>query len=142
MPDRSYCEGCDVFRAVCGAVRKGLDVGAMVFVLSLNGSALAETVTRTRDICPVQRVTLQIGTKALAAAVAELARKTKCPVLMDDALLQGGSSIAVSGDYTPREALIQLLGNADLDVIETVQGLAVMPLTYQAAHRMDNTSRM
>ncbi|MBS1101474.1 STN domain-containing protein [Gluconobacter sp. Dm-62] len=114
----------------------------MTCVLVLNSSGMAGTVTRTRNICPIQKTNLQIRTTTLAAAVAELARKTKCPVLMDDLLLQGGSSTAVRGFYTPREALIRLLGNAELDVIETVQGLAVMPLTYRAAHRMDDASRM
>ncbi|MQR98329.1 STN domain-containing protein [Gluconobacter aidae] len=85
---------------------------------------------------------LRIETKALAAAVAELARKTKCPVLVDEELLRGGKSIAIAGVYTPREALIRLLGNAELDVVETVQGLAVMPVSYRAAHCMDHAERM
>ncbi|MFT8808130.1 STN domain-containing protein [Gluconobacter sp.] len=117
-------------------------MGAMFCVFLACAPVSAETVTRTRDICPARKTTLQIGTKTLAAAVAELSRKTQCPVLMDSALLQDGNSMALQGSYTPREALIRLLGNAELDVIETVQGLAVMPLTYRAAHRMDHAMRM
>ncbi|WP_215746746.1 STN domain-containing protein [Gluconobacter sp. P1C6_b] len=129
-----------MFRVVATSLRRGLGVG--VCVLLLSGPVVAESVTRTRDICPVQRTMLQIETKTLAEAVTELSRKTKCPILMDEGLLRGGNSIAVAGVYTPREALIRLLGNAELDVIETVQGLAVMPLTYRAAHRMDHAERM
>lgn len=142
MPDRPYPERNIMFRVVAASLRRGLGVGAMVCVLLLSGPAAAASVTRTRDICPVQRAMLQIETKTFAAAVAELSRKTKCPVLMDEGLLRGGNSIAVAGVYTPREALIRLLGNAELDVIETVQGLAVMPLSYRAAPRMDHAERM
>ncbi len=140
MPDCPHPERDDMFRVVATSLRRGLGVGGCVLLLS--GPALAESVTRTRDICPVQRTMLQIETKTLAEAVTELSRKTKCPILMDEGLLRGGNSIAVAGVYTPREALIRLLGNAELDVIETVQGLAVMPLTYRAAHRMDHAERM
>lgn len=142
MPDRPYPERDIMFRAVAASLRRGLGAGAMVCVLFLGGPVVAASVTRTQDICPLQRAMLQIETKTLAAAVAELSRETKCPVLMDEGLLRGGSSIAVAGVYKPREALIRLLGNAELDVIETVQGLAVMPLSYRAAHRMDQAERM
>ncbi len=142
MPERPYPENHRGSRAITALFLKGLGVGTMFCALLLNGPAAAERVTRTRDICPVQRAMLQIETKTLAAAVAELARKTNCPVLMDEGLLHGGNSTAVAGIFTPREALIRLLGNAELDVIETVQGLAVMPLTYRAAHRMDHAERM
>lgn len=142
MCDRPFSGKHEWRHAVFRFFRARLGVTVMLCVLCAGSPVSAETVTRTRDICPIRRTTLQIGQKSLAAAVAELARKTKCPVLMDDALLQGGNSIAVRGSYKPREALIRLLGNTELDVIETVQGLAVMPLTYRAAHRMDNASRM
>lgn len=142
MPERPYAENHRGSRAITALVLKGLGVGAMLCVLLSNGPAVAGSVTRTQDICPVQRAKLLIETKTLTAAVMELARKMKCPVLVDEGLLYGGHSIAVAGVYTLREALILLLGNSELDVIETVQGLTVMPLTYRAAHRMDNAERM
>lgn len=122
--------------------RLGPAVAALLCVLSATGAGLADDVTRTKDLCPVLRTMLRIEPKSLGQAVAELARRTKCPVLVDTALLQGGRSVSVEGNYTAREALIRLLGNRELDVIETVQGLTVMPLTYHAAHRMDDPSRM
>ncbi|MBS1075645.1 hypothetical protein JK176_12200 [Gluconobacter sp. Dm-73] len=140
MRDRPYPERFNWRRLVSGSVRTGLRV--LVCVCVLEGTVWGETVTRTPDICPVRKVVLQIDTKALAAAVAELERKTRCPVLMDDALLQDKSSVTVRGLYTPRDALVRLLGNAELDVIETVQGLAVMPLTYREAHRRDHASHL
>lgn len=142
MPERPYPEKWQGSRTIAALFSKGAGVRMMLCALMLTGPAVAGSVTRTRDICPVQRAKVQIDTKTLAAAVAELARKTKCPVLMDEGLLHSGNSTAVAGIYTPREALIRLLGNAELDVIETVQGLAVMPLTYRAAHRMDHAERM
>lgn len=140
MRDRPYPEYLTWCRLASGSVRMGLRVMVCVYVLSVPG--WGETLTRTPDICPVRKADLQIDTKTLAAAVAELERKTRCPVLMDDALLQDGSSVAVRGQYTPRDALVRLLGNAELDVIETVQGLVVMPLSYREAHRMDHASHL
>ncbi|MBF0875258.1 hypothetical protein HKD21_00130 [Gluconobacter cerevisiae] len=140
MRDRPYPERFKWRRLASGSVRMGLRVLVCVCILGMSVSG--KTVTRTPDICPVRKAVLQIDTKALGVAVAELERKTQCPVLMDDALLQDGSSVPVRGFYTPRDALVRLLGNAELDVIETVQGLTVMPLTYREAHRMDRASRL
>ncbi|GBR67085.1 hypothetical protein [Gluconobacter kanchanaburiensis] len=142
MRDRLHQRGRVLSPVVDRFSRLGPAVAALLCLLSATGAGLADDVTRTKDLCPIRRTMVRIEPKSLDQAVAELARRTQCPVLVDAALLQGARSVFVEGTYTAGEALIQLMGNRELDVIETVQGLTVMPLTYHAAHRMDDPSRM
>ncbi|EHH68857.1 hypothetical protein [Gluconobacter morbifer] len=94
----------------------------------------AETITRVADICPHVISLLRIDSQPLLKAVDSLSRQTRCPVMIDRSLFLKAVSANVNGKYLPRDALEQLMNNPDFEVIETVDGLVVSPLTYRASH--------
>nr|WP_264675573.1 TonB-dependent siderophore receptor [Paracoccus kondratievae] len=57
---------------------------------------------------------IDIAAQPLASAVLELGRKTGLQVVVDDRLIAGRQSIAVSGMMTPHEALSIMLGESGL----------------------------
>ncbi|OLS51304.1 TonB-dependent siderophore receptor [Rhodovulum sulfidophilum] len=57
---------------------------------------------------------IDIAAQPLASAVLELGRKTGLQVVVDDRLMAGRQSVAVSGVTTPREALQIMLGQSGL----------------------------
>ncbi|MCP1271602.1 hypothetical protein [Acetobacter cerevisiae] len=77
--------------------------------------------------CETEKQPLNIPSMPLARAIEILGGQTGCPVLVD-----GRTSAAIKGAYTPQAALLHLFGPVHVDVTATVSGLSVSPLDATA----------
>lgn len=82
--------------------------------------------------CGTEKQPVNIPSMPLDRAIEMLGRQTGCPVLVDPPLMDGRTSAAVKGTYTPQGALLHLFGSVHVDVTATVSGLSVSPLDATA----------
>lgn len=82
--------------------------------------------------CDTEKQPVNIPSMPLARSIEILSRQTGCPVLVDPILMDGRTSAAVKGAYTPQAALLHLFGSVHVDVTATVSGLSVSPLDATA----------
>ncbi|MBF0886668.1 hypothetical protein HKD30_13115 [Gluconobacter sphaericus] len=90
--------------------------------------------------CETEKQPVNIPSMPLARAIEILSRQTGCPVLIDPILMDGRTSAAVKGAYTPQVALLHLFGSVHIDVTATVSGLSVSPLDAAALTSGDTRS--
>ncbi|WP_284265374.1 hypothetical protein [Gluconobacter japonicus] len=90
--------------------------------------------------CETEKQPVNIPSMPLARAIEILSRQTGCPVLIDPILMDGRTSAAVKGAYTPQVALLHLFGSVQIDVTATVSGLSVSPLDATALTSGDTRS--
>ncbi|WP_232309444.1 MULTISPECIES: hypothetical protein [Gluconobacter] len=82
--------------------------------------------------CETEKQPVNIPSMPLARAIEILGRQSGCPILVDPILMDGRTSAAVKGAYTPQAALLHLFGSVHVDVTATVSGLSVSPLDATA----------
>ncbi|WP_246856676.1 hypothetical protein [Acetobacter vaccinii] len=100
----------------------------------LVGMASQASADAPHDVlsCDTEKQPVNIPSMPLARSIEILSRQTGCPVLVDPILMDGRTSAAVKGAYTPQAALLHLFGSVHVDVTATVSGLSVSPLDARA----------
>ncbi len=78
------------------------------------------------------RAQLNITAQPLLGALREFGRQTQHQVLFDESLVVGRQATAVSGRYTPREALERLLAGTGLEIATARTGAFSLKLTPSA----------
>lgn len=98
-------------------------------LMLLVGMASPASAHAPHDVlsCETEKQPLNIPSMPLARAIEILGGQTGCPVLVD-----GRTSAAIKGAYTPQAALLHLFGPVHVDVTATVSGLSVSPLDATA----------
>ncbi|NHN80997.1 hypothetical protein GOB88_05945 [Acetobacter lovaniensis] len=109
-------------------------VAVGLVLMLLVGMASQASAHAPHDVlsCETEKQPVNIPSMPLARAIEILGRQTGCPVLVDPILMDGRTSAAVKGAYTPQAALLHLFGSVHVDVTATVSGLSVSPLDATA----------
>jgi len=109
-------------------------VAVGLVLMLLVGMASPASAHAPHDVlsCETEKQSVNIPSMPLARAIEMLGRQTGCPVLVDPPLVDGRTSAAVKGAYTPQGALLHLFGSVHVDVTATVSGLSVSPLDATA----------
>lgn len=114
-------------------------VAVGLVLMLLVGMASQASAHAPHDVlsCETEKQPVNIPSMPLARAIEILGRQTGCPVLVDPILMDGRTSAAVKGAYTPPAALQHLFGSVHVDVTATVSGLSVSPLDATALTSSD-----
>ncbi|KXV23431.1 hypothetical protein AD936_22935 [Gluconobacter japonicus] len=117
-------------------------VAVGLVLMLLVGMASPASAHAPHDVlsCETEKQPVNIPSMPLARAIEILSRQTGCPVLIDPILMDGRTSVAVKGAYTPQVALLHLFGSVQIDVTATVSGLSVSPLDATALTSGDTRS--
>ncbi len=109
-------------------------VAVGLVLMLLVGMASPASAHAPHDVlsCETEKQPVNIPSMPLARAIEILGRQSGCPVLVDQILMDGRTSAAVKGSYTPQAALLHLFGSVHVDVTATVSGLSVSPLDATA----------
>lgn len=109
-------------------------VAVGLVLMLLVGMASQASADAPHDVlsCDTEKQPVNIPSMPLARSIEILSRQTGCPVLVDPILMDGRTSAAVKGAYTPQAALLHLFGSVHVDVTATVSGLSVSPLDATA----------
>ena len=109
-------------------------VAVGLVLMLLVGMASPASAHAPHDVlsCETEKQPVNIPSMPLARGIEMLGRQTGCPVLVDPPLMDGRTSAAVKGTYTPQGALLHLFGSVHVDVTATVSGLSVSPLDATA----------
>ncbi|MBS1000152.1 hypothetical protein JK169_03835 [Acetobacter persici] len=109
-------------------------VAVGLVLMLLVGMASPASADAPHDVlsCDTEKQPVKIPSMPLARSIEILSRQTGCPVLVDPILMDGRTSAAVKGAYTPQAALLHLFGSVHVDVTATVSGLSVSPLDATA----------
>ncbi|GCE81158.1 hypothetical protein GL297_09495 [Komagataeibacter sp. FXV2] len=109
-------------------------VAVGLVLMLLFGMASPASAHAPHDVlsCETEKQPVNIPSMPLDRAIEILGRQTGCPVLVDPVLMDGRTSAAVKGAYTPPAALLHLFGSVHVDVTATVSGLNVSPLDATA----------
>ncbi|GJL76486.1 MAG: ferrichrome-iron receptor [Nitrosomonas sp.] len=85
---------------------------------------------------PQQHVDIDIAAQPLGQSITKLATQTNVLIGVDASLVAGKQSSALSGRYTPAQAILQLLNGSGLRAVETAPG----QYTVESANRQTNSS--
>ena len=65
-----------------------------------------------------ESILLQLPAQSLASSLSAVAQQAKIQLLFDEAVLRNVKATALSGTYTPQEAINQLLRGTDFSLIQ------------------------
>jgi|GEM_PF-6195984 len=79
--------------------------------------------------CQTEARIITLPAAPLTKSLHTFSKLTACPIMVDPDLLHDERTPAISGRYTPDDALTRLLAPTDLDATRTLDGFALQPTT-------------
>ena len=105
-------------RGAVSAMRFGLGSATVAFAITLPPAASAQSGAQAE-----QRYSFRVPRQSLDAALRSVARTTRAQILFDRELVSARQSQPLHGDFTVRQALVRVIGDAPLTIDQSAHGV-------------------